>query len=218
MASDFALEPAEAFQGTASAYYEDAEKCMQRQWDAMIWPVIRDFDFSVTLDFACGHGRNTVLLARHAKRIYAVDANPRAVEVAARRLVDFDRKGCSIEVILNNGRDLHAIPSGAVTTLYSFDSVVHFERRLVEIYMPEFARVMRPGGRAFIHHSNFGRISDNPDFKAHLGWRSNVDKDWFARCCWSYNLWPVRQILLDWWVGQCTFHEFDCLTVMYKPL
>ena len=218
MASDFALEPAEAFQGTASAYYKDAEKYIQKQWDETIWPVIRDFDFSVTLDFACGHGRNTALLARHAKHIYAVDANPRAVEAATRRFAGFDRKACSIEVILNSGRDLKAIPTGVVSTLYSFDSVVHFEKRLIEIYMPEFARVMRPGGRAFIHHSNFGRISDNADFKAHPGWRSNVEKDWFARCCWSCNLWPVRQIPLDWWVGPGSVYELDCLTVMYKPV
>jgi hypothetical protein len=105
-----------------------------------------------------------------------------------------------------------------VTTLYTFDSMVHFEKRLFELYMPEFYRVMSPGAKGFIHHSNFGRLSDNPDFKAHPGWRSNVDKDWCARCCWNHGLWPVKQIPLTWWVGECSFQDFDCLTVIYKPL
>jgi SAM-dependent methyltransferase len=216
--SDLAMRPAEAFRGSASAYYQDAEQYIEKQWEGIIWPVVQTFDFRITLDFACGQGRNTAMLARHAKQLYAVDANPDAVEVARRRFADADPQVCAIQVTLNNGRDLSGIPSGVITTLYSFDSMVHFEKRLVELYMPEFFRVMKPGAQGFIHHSNIGRISDNPDFKAHPGWRSNVDKDWFARCCWSHGLWPVRQIPLTWHVGQCAFQDVDCLTVMYKPL
>jgi len=215
MSSDFAMAPAKAFQGQASAYYADAEKYMQTDWDGNIWPIISGFDFNVTLDFACGQGRNTALLAKHATRLYAVDANPDAVEVARQRFRG--KQKCTIEVILNNGEDLSAIPSGAITALYSFDSMVHFEKRLMELYMPEFARVMKPGAKGFIHHSNFGRLSDNPDFKTHPGWRSNVEKDWFARCCWHNGLWPVKQVLLNWHVG-CEFQDIDCLTVIYKPL
>ena len=214
---DFAMSVAQAFQGTASAYYQDAEQYMETQWKGTIWPIIKDFDFRITLDFACGQGRNTALLAHHAKQLYAVDANPEAIDVAKRRF-PAGRKGCSVEVVQNNGCDLSGIPSAVLTTLYSFDSMVHFEKRLVELYMPEFFRVMAPGAKGFIHHSNLGRLSDNPDFQAHPGWRSNVDKDWFARCCWNHGLWPIEQTLLDWHVGQCVFQHLDCLTVIYKPL
>jgi len=203
------------FQGTASAYYADAEKYIRAQWDQLIWPMIRDFDFSVTLDFACGQGRNTALLANVAKELYAVDANPDALEVARQRFAGKQR--CPINVILNNGQDLSAIASGTISALYSFDSMVHFEKRLMDLYLPEFARVMRPGARGFVHHSNFGRMSDDPDFRNNLSWRSNVDKDWFARCCWRHGLWPIQQTLLNWHVGQCEFQDLDCLTVIYKP-
>jgi cyclopropane fatty-acyl-phospholipid synthase-like methyltransferase len=211
---DFALLPVKAFQGSASAYYADAERFIEAQWSGTIWPLIKEFDFRVTLDFACGQGRNTALLARHAKELYAVDANPAAVAAAKKR---FEKTGTPVKVLLNNGRDLSAIPSGVITALYSFDSMVHFEKRLMETYMPEFARVMAPGAKGFIHHSNLGRLSDNPDFTPHPGWRSNVEKEWFARCCWNHGLWPIEQTPLTWHVGQCLFQHLDCLTIIYNP-
>lgn len=215
---EIAQGPIEAFRGSASGYYNDAEACMQVQWSGMIWPAIKDFNFENTLDFAAGHGRNSALLARLAKRLYVVDANPEAVRHLEVRFASQDPNECAIQVIHNNGLDLRAIPSNTITALYSFDSMVHFEKRLIEAYMPEFERVMTRGAYGFIHHSNFGRVSQDSDFRNHPGWRSNADKDWFAQCCFRHKLLPVNQTLIDWHIGEVVFHAFDCISIVYKPI
>jgi hypothetical protein len=213
---EIAQGPVEAFRGNASRYYRDAESSMEIQWSGLIWPLIKDFNFENTLDFAAGYGRNSVLLASLAKHLYVVEANPDAVRQLEARFNTPDPNQCSIQIIQNNGLDLRDISPNTITALYSFDSMVHFEKRLVEAYMPEFERVMAHGAYGFIHHSNFGRVSQDPDFHNHPGWRSNVDKDWFAQCCFRPKLLPVRQTPIAWHIGEVGFEEFDCISIVYK--
>jgi len=201
----------------APRYYDEAEPCMEAQWRDLIWPQIQDLNFDTTLDFAAGHGRNSAKLAALAKQLYVVDANPDAAEFLRKRFSDHDQARCSIQVIHNNGKDLRDIPSNAISLIYSFDSMVHFEKRLVEAYLPEFQRVMAPGAYGFIHHSNFGRVSQDPDFHHHPAWRANVDKDFFAQCCFRHKLLAVRQTPISWFVGEVLIQDLDCLSIIYKP-
>jgi ubiquinone/menaquinone biosynthesis C-methylase UbiE len=214
---DFAQLPVESFRGSGAVYYDDAEPVIQKQWKSIIWPQIQHFNFDVTLDFAAGHGRNSSNLAKLAKKLYVVDANPDAVQFLRQRFEAEAQAQCAVSVIQNNGVDLSDVPSGTVTTLYSFDAMVHFEKRLVEAYMPEFQRVMAPGALGFIHHSNFGRISEDPDFRNHPAWRANVDKNFFAQCCFRHKLLAVRQVTIDWSVGEMPMQDLDCLSIICKP-
>jgi SAM-dependent methyltransferase len=213
---DFAMLPVEAFRGSASAYYDDAERYIEDQWKSLIWPEIQHFNFEVTLDFAAGHGRNSAKLEKLAKRLYAVDANPDAVQFLRRRFEGRGQTPCAVSVIQNNGVDLNEVPNGVITALYSFDSMVHFEKRLIEAYMPEFHRVMAAGAFGFIHHSNFGRVSGDPDFRNHPAWRANVDKDFFAQCCFRHRLLAVRQVTIHWG-GEAAIQDLDCISIVYKP-
>src|SRR5215203_2363689 len=54
-------------------YFEMAEPEMDRQWQELIYPLISDCDFSVVVDLAAGHGRNTEKLRRIAGKVYALD-------------------------------------------------------------------------------------------------------------------------------------------------
>lgn len=196
---------------------DDAENYIENQWNSLILPEIKHFNFNVTLDFAAGHGRNSAYLAKLAKKLYVVDANPEAVQFLHQRFEGDAQTQCAVPVIQNNGVDLIGVPTGAVTTLYSFDSMVHFEKRLVEAYMPEFQRVMAPGAFGFIHHSNFGRVSDAPDFRDHPAWRANVDKNFFAQCCFRHKLLAVRQVTIDWPAGEVAIQDLDCFSIICKP-
>jgi SAM-dependent methyltransferase len=214
---DFTRLPVESFRGTGSAYYDDAESCIENQWKLLIWPEIQNFNFESTLDFAAGHGRNSSMLAKLAKRLSIVDPNPDAVEFLRQRFPVNAQAQCAVSVIQNNGVDLKDVPTDSVTALYSWDSMVHFEKRLIEAYMPEFQRVMAPGALGFIHHSNFGRVSDDPDFRKHPAWRANVDKDFFAQCCFRHQLVAIRQVTIDWWVGGVLIQNLDCISIVCKP-
>jgi SAM-dependent methyltransferase len=190
---------------------------MDEQWSQIIYPIVKDMDFSCVLDFAAGYGRNSAKLLPMSQRLITVEPSQEAIDFLKRRFAN-PPSGCKITIVQNSGIDLREVESSSVTLLYSWDAMVHFEKRLVDCYVPEFTRVLRPGGRGFIHHSNFGRISQDPDFKKHPAWRSNVDKEAFARTCFANGLLTTRQILLSCWVtdiGQV--EELDCISVIAKP-
>jgi SAM-dependent methyltransferase len=152
---------------THGAYYEEAERGMEIQWAGLIWPLIHaGSDFSVTLDLAAGHGRNTEMLRRVSGRVIAVDVNASNVEFIRQRFADHPE----VDVVQNSGLDLGPIPDESVTFVYSFDAMVHFYPEVVQAYIPELYRVMRPAARGFIHYSN--RVTGGRNYKAVRGWRN----------------------------------------------
>jgi hypothetical protein len=46
------------------------------------------------------------------------------------------------------------VETGSVDFVFSFDSLVHADAPTLEAYLRELTRVLRPGGVAFLHHSN----------------------------------------------------------------
>ncbi|MGN6371246.1 MAG: class I SAM-dependent methyltransferase [Phycisphaerae bacterium] len=186
-------------------YYAQAESKMEGLWQALIWPMIQNADFSVTMDFACGHGRNSAKLVEHAKQLLCVDVNPEAIRKCKERFAGKPGVNC----ILNDGATLSAIDDGAVTFIYSFDSVVHFEIDLVRTYMVEFKRVMRPGATAFIHHSNVG----SGTYGTNVHGRSGVSAESFKQACESVGLVCDKQRILDWGPNK----KLDCITQFRKP-
>jgi hypothetical protein len=74
-------------------YYSAAEPAMDTQWTNVIWPIIKESDFSHCLELACGHGRNTERLRRHAAEIHLVDVNQNCLDVCRSRFGD-EKQGC----------------------------------------------------------------------------------------------------------------------------
>ena len=66
------------------------------------------------------------------------------------------------------------IPDGSVDFVFSFFSLIHAEEETMRAYLREFARVLKPEGGGFIHHSNlaehgayFRRIERLPRWLSH---------------------------------------------------
>jgi len=102
--------------GMWEAYFDDVEGIFEHQWQTMIWPLVKDFDFSTVLELSPGAGRNTQKLATLAKRIVAVDYNQYALDRTHARLGDA-RAGCVIEYHRNGGTDLSMVPSASVSSV-----------------------------------------------------------------------------------------------------
>src|SRR5262249_12684482 len=85
-----------------SAYYDMAEKDMERLWNDLIWPLISDCDFSVVVDLAAGHGRNTEKLRQHAGTVYVADINRENIDYCRRRFQGDER----IKYVLCDGTSL----------------------------------------------------------------------------------------------------------------
>lgn len=190
-----------------NAYYDDVEKWMASLWDSCIWRHIKDCDFTTVMDLACGHGRNAVPLGKLASKLYLVDINAENIAYCRQRFAGDAR----YNFIQNNGVSLEAIPDNELTLAYCFDAMVHFDSDVVRAYLTEIFRILKPGGKGFIHHSN---TTSNPtgSYLDTKGWRNFMSKEFFAHYCAKEGFTVLQQEVMDWSAPQS-----DCVTLFEKP-
>jgi SAM-dependent methyltransferase len=193
-----------------SHYYESAEANVENDW-RLIQAFIGEEpspDLRAVLDFACGRGRIAERFAAMAGTLICSDINPEATAFCLQRFAN----SSSVSCVVNNGRSI-PIPDESLTFIYSWDAMVHFSAAELRIYFIEFKRILKPGGTAFIHHSNWGSFggpvrawNENPGSRAYVS-ASDV-----RMICDQYGLPIVRQRVIDW-----SEPGMDCLTMLRKP-
>ena len=115
-----------------------------------------------------------------------------------------------------------------VYTLTDYDPARRRARRIVsseadgppgEPYpiAPEVAerdRVMAPGAKGFVHHSNYGAFAPDPNsnWLDNPAWRSTMTRELFAQYCADAKLRIIRQDIIDWGVP-----KLDCISLFEKP-
>jgi ubiquinone/menaquinone biosynthesis C-methylase UbiE len=157
----------------AGPYYDQAEAVMGVQWNT-IFPLIRGYNFTKTLDLGAGHGRNTSKLLEFGGSVTAVDINQSNIEYLNERFGG----NVKVRIVKNNGVDLRDIPDSSITFIYSFDAMVHFDSDVVRSYIKEFRRIIEPEGIGFCHYSN---VSSDPtgNYQTHLRWRNYMSRGLF---------------------------------------
>jgi ubiquinone/menaquinone biosynthesis C-methylase UbiE len=188
-------------------YHAAAEGSMNPQWANIIWPILAGHgaDLARSIDFACGRGRNTrKLLESGAGEVTLVDVQPDNTTYCEQRF-----RGQPIKSVVNNGLDLAGIDSDSHTLVYSWDAMVHFDPLIVGGYLPEFARVLKPGGTCFIHHSNYS-AAPGGDFRHNPHWRNYMTADLFKHFAVHSGFEVLEQKLLDWVESK----NIDCITVL----
>ncbi len=191
-------------------YFKYAEGGMHKQWDEIIWPIIKDFNFETVLELAPGSGRNTEKLIQVADVIHAVDLNDYALVQLRRRFQNYTGK-CDLHFHKNDGSNLKMLEASSITAIYCWDAAVHFDKTVIRDYIKEFSRVLKVNGSGFIHHSNLG-ASAKKDIQENPHWRSNMSKELFQKYCESNGLQIISQIDLAW--DGIT----DCISVFQKKI
>ncbi|TCZ61335.1 class I SAM-dependent methyltransferase [Roseicella aquatilis] len=171
-------------------YFDAAEPDFDLLWQ-MIEPFLEGADFSCVLDLATGRGRNARKLLPLAQRLLLVDIRPENIAFCRGRFGDDPR----ITYIANTGYDLRAVPDASVTLFYSFDAMVHFDSDVVRAYLAEARRVMAPGARAFLHHSNH---TGGEDWLQAPHCRNFMSRALFAHWARKEGLTVLRQDVMDW--------------------
>jgi SAM-dependent methyltransferase len=64
----------------------------------------------------------------------------------------------NLEFKVNDGLTFPMIENESIDFAFSFDSLVHAESDVMSSYANELARVLKPGGVAFLHHSNLDAV------------------------------------------------------------
>jgi SAM-dependent methyltransferase len=195
-----------------TSWFAEAEASMASQWDDPIWPLIRHADRSSVLELAPGAGRNSARLKEVSRSLHLVDLNRYALDRCRERFRDHAGP-CEIHYHENDGQSLACLPDDSISLVYSWDSMVHFERSVVGRYVKEFARVMKPGAWGFVHHSNYGTTSDDPDIEKAPHLRSNLTAELFGRYCRESGLERTDFIVFDWGGAW----DSDCISLFFKP-
>ncbi|MBL8725155.1 MAG: class I SAM-dependent methyltransferase [Planctomycetes bacterium] len=108
------------------------------------------------LEIACGHGRVTEYLLRHCERYTGVDLAPNCIAICMQRFANHPKA----RFLGTDGHSLSGVADGSVDFVFSWDSLVHAEQDAMVGYVHELARVLRPGGNAWLHHSNMAALGD----------------------------------------------------------
>ncbi len=116
----------------------------------------------ICVEVGCGPGRMTAELAARFDRVVALDVSPAMVE-RAREAVDAQ----NVEFRVVPGDRLAGVPDQSADVVVSYLVLQHLPRRsLVAGHLREFARVLKPGGDAFVQLPLF-----EPRFRSLL-WRA----------------------------------------------
>jgi SAM-dependent methyltransferase len=155
-------------------------------WNKEIFPYIKEFRNKKILEIAPGYGRITQFLSILAKELIVVDLNPLCIQKTKEKLghhvlAYFVGDGKSFPFIKDNSQDL----------VYSFDSFVHMHINVIDDYLKEIYRVLTPGGKGIIHHSNLWGGSEN-SFENNAG-RSNMTPFFFGELIKKHNMKIVEQ-------------------------
>jgi Methyltransferase domain len=128
------------------------------QWYGAILPRIREcLPAGTILEIAPGFGRWTEYLKDHCEELWIVDRVEECIEACRRRFAGDSR----LSYYVNDGRSLSMFPDESIDFVFSFDSLVHPRREIVEAYLTELGKKLKIGGKGFIHHSNFGEYANS---------------------------------------------------------
>jgi hypothetical protein len=199
-------------------------------WYGGILPRIHAFVPTGTiLEIAPGYGRWTHYLRSVSERLVVVDLAERCIDHCRERF----REDQHIEYFVNDGKSLEMVDDQSVDFVFSFDSLVHAEADVLESYLDQLARKLKPEGIGFIHHSNFGhyrraiRLARSvperlatplvergilPDL---IAWRAeSVTSEIVSSLCDRAGLRCVSQEEISWQRG---FYRIDALSVFTPP-
>jgi SAM-dependent methyltransferase len=200
---------------------------VEMQWHRTLLPRLHAFLPARTiLEIAPGYGRWTEKLKDFCQEMHLVDLASRCIETCRRRFRDCTH----LHYHVNDGQSLDMIPAGVVDFAFSFDSLVHVERRVIRAYLHGMADILAADGVAFLHHSNLGEyarrlrlldrlpgvtrlerwglVERNPHFRA-----PDVSAGTFAEDAAAAGLHCVAQELVNWGSRRLC----DCFSVVTRP-
>jgi SAM-dependent methyltransferase len=190
-------------------YYSGAEEWVHKLWnpDGDFRPLFDKMDSSNIVELACGHGRNSWQMRDWNNNITLVDVVPENIEVCRKR---FEGRG-NVSLIANEGMGYTGMPDTAYSSIFCYDAMVHFDHTVVFAYLVDSARILKQGGMALFHHSNYG-ANPGGDYTTNPSWRNFMPPGLFVDYAHKAGLKVVHQRILPWGGHVAS----DALTLLVK--
>jgi ubiquinone/menaquinone biosynthesis C-methylase UbiE len=179
-------------------------------WNNYIFDDIKEYRGKKILEIAPGYGRMTQFLSILASELLVVDLNENCIKKTKEKLGHH-----VLGYFVNNGNDLPHIKDNSQDLVFSFDSFVHIHKNVIDDYIGEIYRVLKPGGKSYIHHSWLMGGQDN-SFLNFAG-RASMTPDVFKSLVEKHNMKVVEQKTIKFeplgeWDGT------DSITIFEKPI
>jgi ubiquinone/menaquinone biosynthesis C-methylase UbiE len=133
--------------GQASYHKQSYDEWKRSVIDVFLLPHLSDQTTAV--EIAPGHGRWTETLVERCGQLSLVDLSPSCIDYCRDRFAAHEQ----ITYVVNDGSSLPGLPDAGVDFVWSFDSFVHMDAGVIDAYLAEIHRVLRPGGLAILHHA-----------------------------------------------------------------
>ena len=185
----------------------------ESQWFGAIFPRIHSFlPTGTILELAPGFGRWTNYLKNCCERLILVDLSESCIKACQQRFASES----NITYYVNDGKSLAMIPDRSIDFVFSFDSLVHAEADVIQAYLNQLSKKLKPNGVGFVHHSNIGEyrrifsfiekipggLRDRLTQKGFLDpthWRAfSITARLFEQFCEQAGLQCVSQELVNW--------------------
>jgi len=195
-----------------SPYYAAAENWLSAFWseDGIFFPHFKKLDLKSTVDLACGHGRHTQKIVDHAGHVTVVDINKSNIDACRKRFADRE----NVSYVVNSGCDLSGIKNNAVTSLFCYDAMVHFEAFDVISYVQEIARILARNGKALLHYS-VDDTRPEQSYEASPHWRNYFSQSLMHHVASRSGLRIAESETFPWPVGTSGPHT-DGLVLLQK--
>jgi SAM-dependent methyltransferase len=188
--------------------------CSESQWFSSIYPRIHRFiSCENVLEIACGYGRWTKFLIEYTSGEYrGIDLSSECINYCNNH---FKQK--NVNFIKNDGLSLNDVADLKYDFIFSFDSLVHVNPEILEIYIRQIVELLTENGVCFIHHSNFGSIIEKGIIDlSHQGFVHNRDQESSAKKVKEIIVENRGKVLcqeiIDWGGAE----SLDCLTLFSK--
>lgn len=161
------------------------------------------------LEIAPGHGRFTHYLRHLCNHLTIVDLTDVCIEACKKRFAN----SSNISYFTNDGKSLDMVADHSIDFVFSFDSLVHAEDDVIEAYLLQLSKKLKPNGVGFIHHSNIGEYI-NPETNElsseNTHWRAkSMTAEKFSAYCDAAGLQCISQEIVAWGADIMN----DCISV-----
>ena len=202
-------------------------------WWGTLMPRIHSFVPTGTiLEIGPGHGRWSQFLKDLCHTLVLVDVAENCIESCRARFAEAP----NIRYHVGNGQSLDMLDDNSVDFAFSFDSLVHAEADALGGYARELARVLKPDGVGFLHHSNMGayrraattarrvpdrlrrRLTRHGLLVNVYAWRAeSTTAEWFAATANAAGLACIGQEKLAWEYGRALSDVISVVTPQGSP-
>jgi SAM-dependent methyltransferase len=199
----------------------------ETQWFGTILPRIHTFiPTSTILEIAPGFGRWTHYLRNYCNKLIIVDLAENCIKACQQRFIYNNH----ISYHVNDGKSLEMIADNSIDFIFSYDSLVHAESDVIQAYLDQLSRKLKPDGTGFIHHSNIGAYKQVFSVSRRMPrlikkflikkgildpthWRAfTMTAETFQKHCEEADLVCIAQELINW----RTKRLIDCFSVFTK--